>query len=114
MRAKAIVAFAVFVATAWAFLVLAPAIAHADEPFLTCPSGRSGVATTVTSCAFADNVRANYFNQGAGAVAAYSPVTKQFYDMWCAPGYVSTLNTWPWQVSSVRCTGGNNAVVVFW
>jgi hypothetical protein len=88
--------------------------AQANEPFLVCPSGRSGVATQVTSCAFADNVRANYFYQGSGSVLAYSPVTGATYNMWCSPGYVSTLNSWPWQVSSVRCTGGNNAVVVFW
>lgn len=94
-------------------LTLAPS-AQANEPFLTCPSGRSGVATTVTSCAFADNVRLSYFSQGAGSVLAYSPTTGQMYDMWCTPGYVSTLSTWPWQVTSVRCVGGSDAVVVFW
>lgn len=84
------------------------------EAFLVCPSGVSGVATSVTSCAFADNVRAAYHQQGAGSVVAYSPVTGRWYDMWCEPGYVSELNAWPWSVSSVRCSGGNNAVVVAW
>ena len=44
------------------------AAAKADEPFIMCPSGRSGVATSVTSCAFADNVRYNYIRQGGGTI----------------------------------------------
>ena len=93
--------------------VLVAPQAHADEAFLVCPSGRSGVATSVTSCAFADNVRYNYIRQGGPIITAYSPVTGQFYTMQCASGFVATLNTGG-VVSSVRCVGGDNAVVILW
>ena len=94
-----------------AAIIHAPA-AKAD-PFIACPSGRDGVATTVTSCEFADNVRRAYFDQYGQVVMAYSPVTGNVYDMQCASGFTAHMNN-GLVVDSVRCVGGNNAVVVLW
>ena len=93
--------------------VAAPAQAYVDEPFIVCPSGRSGVATSVTSCAFADNVRYSYLTQPGQVVTAYSPVTTQYYTMQCGEGFVAELNNGA-TVRSARCVGGNNAVVIVW
>jgi hypothetical protein len=49
--------------------ILTSALAHADEGFIMCPSGHDGVATEVTSCAFADNVRRAWLDQ-------YGPVAR--------------------------------------
>lgn len=81
--------------------------------FVICPSGHSGVATTVTSCAFADNVRRAYLAQGGPDVEAYSPVTGETYAMECVRGFEAHLSDGQ-TVQAVRCTGGNNAVVVVW
>jgi hypothetical protein len=72
------------------------------------PSGTdcgSGVfAGPNTTCAFAMNVRAAYFNApGTSAtVRVFSPVTHQTYTMSCSPAG-----------SGVTCSGGNNASVTF-
>lgn len=87
--------------------------ARADAPFVMCPSGRAGVATSVTSCAFADNVRRGYLAQGNGEVIAYSPVTDAVYDMWCQPGYRAAFSSGV-VVTSALCIGGSNAAVVVW
>ncbi|CAM3754450.1 hypothetical protein [Smaragdicoccus niigatensis] len=62
-----------------------------------------------TSCAFAENVRLAFATSGparqARWVQAYSPVTKQTYDMWCQPDYMS---------ATVTCTGGKDAVVTLY
>jgi hypothetical protein len=55
-----------------------------------------------TSCPFAANVEQAYFSSGPGAISAYSPVTRQSYDMYCS-GSDPTV-----------CTGGNNALVEFY
>jgi hypothetical protein len=89
------------------------ATASADEEFIGCPDGQSGVATTVTSCAFAENVRRAYFSQGGPIVTAYSPVTGEVYDMQCQPGFIAHLVGGD-TVASVRCVGGNDAVVIVW
>ena len=88
--------------------------AHADESFDTCPSGNSGIASSVTSCAFADNVRSQYFTEGAGRtlLVVYSPVTGEQYEVRCDPA-ISHFNDGT-SKTTVRCTGGNDAVVVFW
>jgi hypothetical protein len=52
---KLLVTLAMALAPLAAMLGMA-APAHA-EGILVCPSGHSGVATTLTSCPFADNVR---------------------------------------------------------
>lgn len=54
-----------------------------------------------TSCAFAENVRAEYYRSGPGWISVYSPVTNRTYDMYCTGG------------SPHACTGGNNAAVYF-
>lgn len=75
--------------------------AGADN-FTVCPSGRSGVATADTSCAFADNVHHAWYSQPGAIVTAYSPVTKQAYTMQCS----STATTfWP---EAKRCVGVNS------
>jgi hypothetical protein len=85
----------------------------ANETFLICPDGHSGVATGVTSCQFAMNVRSSYLRQGGPTVIAYSPVTDDSYQMDCHPGYSARLANGA-TVDAVRCTGGNNAVVILW
>ncbi|CQD11798.1 hypothetical protein BN1232_02217 [Mycobacterium lentiflavum] len=85
----------------------------ADETFLICPDGHSGVATGVTSCQFAMNVRTSYLRQGGPTVIAYSPVTGDSYEMDCRTGYSARLAN-SMTVNSVRCVGGNNAVVILW
>ena len=95
-----------------AALTLAPA-AHADEPFIACPDGRTGVATTVTSCEFAHNVRSAYLHQDGPLYLAYSPVTEKIYVMQCRGGFQSAFTNGV-VVTSVRCTGGDDAVVVVW
>jgi hypothetical protein len=54
-----------------------------------------------TTCPFAVNVRAAYWQQGSGTVMAYSPVTHRTYAMSCSRGAL------------VVCTGGNHASVYF-
>jgi hypothetical protein len=97
--------------TALSLLTAAPA--HAGPLFDVCPSGLSGIATTVTSCPFADNVRRAFFNQGGGTVVAYSPVTGQAYVMSCIPGYTASFSDGSSRVA-VKCYGGNDAEVVVW
>lgn len=81
--------------------------------FLVCPDGHSGVATGVTSCQFAMNVRGSYLSNGGPEVIAYSPITGQSYDMECVAGYTAHLSTGR-TVDAVRCVGGNDAVVILW
>jgi len=88
--------------------------AHADETVDICPSGSSGVATTVTSCAFADNVRAVWSAQGGpSVVTVYSPVTDGIYTMYCDPSHIIRFNNGVTKYA-VRCAGGNAAVVWVW
>jgi hypothetical protein len=56
-----------------------------------------------TSCAFARNVRANYYQSSGGNISlnVYSPTTGRYYTMSCTGG------------SPHVCTGGNNASVYF-
>src|SRR5258705_88718 len=73
-------------------IAIPPGTAHAyGEEFLVCPDGHSGIATTVTSCPFAENVRVAWFTQPGQVVEAYSPVTGTFYDMQCADGFMAYL-----------------------
>ncbi|GAD81808.1 serine/threonine-protein kinase [Nocardia asteroides] len=65
---------------------------------------KSAVGSTVTSCGFAEAVRAAYASGGTSTaprpVVATSPVTGRTYTMNCAP-----------EGKLVTCTGGENAVV---
>jgi len=82
--------------------------------FIVCPSGRDGVASAVTSCAFADNVRRVYYNQGQpDSLVAYSPVTDESYLMQCFGPYRATFTDGDVQ-DVVKCVGGNDAEVVVW
>lgn len=91
----------------------APAPPQNEGNFVICPSGHAGVATPVTSCAFADNVRRSYLIQGGPEVLAYSPVTGETYTMECNGGFTAHLSDGE-VLQAVRCTGGNDAVVVVW
>lgn len=84
--------------------------AHADN-FITCPSGRSGVATNVTSCGFADNVRLAWFGQPGNPVVAYSPETGLEYSMICNSGTVRVAGM---VMNGYTCYGGEHAEVVIW
>ena len=83
-----------------AAMMLGGGTAHA-EPFDTCPSGISGVATADTSCEFADNVSRAWYGQPGTAVLAYSPVTGLVYTMTCAPAWTTR-----WYEAK-RCVGVN-------
>lgn len=88
---------------------LAAPVANAED-FTVCPSGRTGVATEDTSCAFADSVRAARSAQPGSVVTAFSPVTQQSYVMQCAPTVTSFWS------SSERCVGTNSygvSLIVF-
>jgi hypothetical protein len=63
--------------------------------------GGSLVVGPNTSCAFAENVQAEYYRSGAGWISVYSPVTDRTYNMYCTSS------------SPHVCTGGNNAAVYF-
>jgi hypothetical protein len=113
MRIKAAAAILLGTFAALAVSILTSALAHADWGFIMCPSGHDGVATEVTSCAFADNVRRAWLDQYGPVVLAYSPVTGNVYDMQCAGGFTAHMNN-GMVIDAVRCVGGNNAVVVLW
>lgn len=86
--------------------------AHADDMFVECPGGGVGIGTTVTSCAFAASVKQAYLASGRMPVFnAESPETGQVYTMHCTPGFLVTLDDGQTR-NTVRCVGGNDAVVV--
>ncbi|MGB3301577.1 MAG: serine/threonine-protein kinase [Gordonia sp. (in: high G+C Gram-positive bacteria)] len=82
-----------------------PVVAPTPPPGTMNCSGEVGVASGVTSCEFAYNVRASYLAAGpkgeARTISASSPVTGMSYTMSCNP-----------ETGVVVCRGGNNAVVV--
>ena len=110
---KTIVGGMLFGAALTAGALIGPGTANAiTEIFLPCGGG-AGVATTVTSCGFAQNVRAAYFTQPGPVVTAWSPAMNRYYDMQCQAGFVATFAN-GMSVNSARCVGGDNAVVVVW
>lgn len=96
-----------------ALLTLVEGDVPGNGRFVVCDDGHSGIATDVTSCPFAINVRRAYMNQDRpyAVVYVYSPVTKKDYDMQCQPGFTA-VNKSGQRSDAVRCVGGNNAVVV--
>lgn len=98
-------------ATLAALPLMAAPLAHADV-FDVCPSGSSGIVTSVTSCPFADNVRASWMNAPSSFITAYSPVTGRAYSMAC--GNQVVMFTSGQSRVAVQCQGGNDAMVVFW
>jgi hypothetical protein len=91
----------VVVTPAPAQTVYVPAPAPAAPVYSSGNCGNGVTAGANTSCAFAQNVAADWPNTGN----VYSPATGQSYDMTCAgPG------TYEY---TVTCTGGNNAFVSF-
>lgn len=95
-------------------LLAAPSTHATGGQFIMCPSGRSGIATSVTSCPFADNVRSSYIaSGGASLINVYSPVTGEVYTMQCGTGFTASFVNGA-TVNAVRCVGGNDAVVVIW
>jgi Ca-activated chloride channel homolog len=90
------------------------AAAPTQATFLVCPDGHTGVATSVTSCQFAMNVRDSYLRQGGPTrLIAHSSVTGQTYEMECHAGFTARLSN-GMTVDSVRCVGGNGAAVILW
>jgi hypothetical protein len=86
----------------------------ANLDFVMCPSTRDGVASAVTSCAFADNVRRGYYEQGMPeTVIAYSPVTGQVYAMHCFGPFLAHFTSGE-TLKAVKCVGGDDAEVVVW
>lgn len=113
-RARRLARWAIAVAAVVLVLTLgalwASQRAHA-EAFVECPSGLTGVATTDTSCAFADSVRAAFYWQPQWTIYAKSPVTGKFYTMQC----VRTLTDNGWR-DPKRCFGlsdGGDPLVVY-
>jgi hypothetical protein len=81
---------------------VAPARVVSDVPLSRSGSCGDGLSVGPnTTCPFAVNVRAAYWQQGPGTVMAYSPVTHRTYAMSCSAG------------ATVVCTGGNHASVYF-
>ena len=83
---------------------LPPDATHcSSNPVNNTALGNSAAGTDVTSCQFAEAVRAQYLRQGLRAAPVtlnvMSPITNQSYVMTCIGTQV------------VTCTGGNNAVV---
>jgi len=80
-----------------------------SAPSTTTSGGTTSCGGTLsvgpsTTCGFAANVQADYYNEigsGSGTVYSYSPTTEQWYTMSCSAG------------SPHVCTGGNNASVYF-
>jgi hypothetical protein len=97
---KSLLAGAVGAAAIATAVSLAPSASA--ETFDICPSGRSGVSTADTSCAFADNVRWAWYSQPGTIVTAYSPVTGLNYTMQCTP----TATTFWYEAK--RCVGVNS------
>jgi hypothetical protein len=83
------------------------------ETFIPCPGGGAGIATNVTTCGFAQNVRYAYLTQPGPVVTAISPATGLYYNMQCSPSFTASFTNGA-VVNSVRCVGGSNAVVVVW
>lgn len=66
--------------------------------------GNSLSSNDVTTCEFAENVRAEYettIAPASGYVEAYSPARDRYYTMYCTAG------------TPHECTGGNNAALYF-
>jgi hypothetical protein len=78
-----------------------PEVAHAGSYASETACGDELSVGPDTSCAFAENVRSAYENDGPGTVMAYSPATHRTYAMTCSDG------------SQVVCTGGDKASVYF-
>jgi heat shock protein HslJ len=78
-----------------------PAIAYAGSDSGETACGNELAVGPDTTCAFAEDVRSSYDDNGPGTVTAYSPVTNRTYAMSCSAG------------DAVVCTGGDNAAVYF-
>jgi hypothetical protein len=83
--------------------MLPPDATHCTSNPVNTPLSNSAAGTDITSCPFAEAVRAQYLRQGLRdrpvTLNVMSPVTDQIYVMTCIGSQV------------VTCTGGNDAVV---
>ncbi len=90
-----------------------PASGRADV-FTICPDGHEGVIGGHTTCAFAKNVRRNFYATGmSDHFTAFSPVTGDAYEMTCVGRYPAYFDDGSMMIST-RCYGGYNAEVVIW
>ncbi|OBH85417.1 hypothetical protein A5680_07660 [Mycobacterium sp. E2989] len=82
---------------------LPPDATHCSNNPVNIPLGNSAAGTEITSCPFAEAVRAQYLRQALRGTTVTlnvtSPVTNQSYLMTCMGSHV------------VTCTGANDAVV---
>ncbi len=79
-----------------------PSVAHESSDYSEESQCGGGLSVGPnTTCAFAEDVRSAYQENGPGTVVAYSPVTNRSYSMSCSGG------------ATVECTGGNDASVYF-
>lgn len=113
MRIKPAVAILLEPFAVLAVLIPMPTLARADGLFIECPSGRDGIASAVTTCPFADNVRRAYFTQDGNVVVAYSPVTDRSGLRNDVLPVYRTLHQRP-KSGRDRVRWGNDADVVVW
>lgn len=79
----------------------APAPAPLPVPDVGAACGGNLSVGPNTSCAFGESVESAYYADGAGTrtITAYSPITSNYYSMYCVGG------------APTVCSGGNNATV---
>ncbi|MGF2946861.1 hypothetical protein [Mycobacterium sp. Lab-001] len=91
-----------------------PPASGSTDIFTICPDGHEGVVGGHTTCAFAENVRRNFYATGmSDNFTAFSPVTGDAYEMTCVGRYPAYFDDGSTMIST-RCYGGDNAEVVIW
>ncbi|OBH94890.1 hypothetical protein [Mycobacterium sp. E2733] len=94
-------------------LLASPSTRATVTLFIMCDDGHEGVAGGHTSCAFARNVHDGYEHLG-NHFDAYSPTTKQWYEVVCDGTAHPTHFVDGSVLNSVLCYAGDNAEVVVW
>lgn len=79
--------------------------------FKMCPDGKSAIGSLVTSCEFALEVRQAYLKTGSDAVYVKSPVTREYYTMYCSKGYTADFKSGR-NREVVVCDERDDAVVI--
>lgn len=91
-----------------------PPASGGTNVFTICPDGHEGVVGGHTTCAFAENVRRDFYATGmSNHFTAFSPVTGDAYQMTCVGRYPAYFDDGSTMIST-RCYGGDNAEVVIW
>lgn len=79
--------------------------------FVLCDDGASGVGTDITSCPFAKEVRQAFLVTHSDAVHVKSPVTKEYYWMYCSAGFIAELRNGERRDAAV-CDEKDDALVI--